>query len=147
MLLNINFVFGLCFLIALSVIDFLTYNKKSGYIPAILTTIFLILAVIIAGEKSIFIGIVISLIALFFAEQDLFGGIADLKILIASGILFPNLFSMLTFAVIVSVVAVAVKSFIYFKITKKRNWKFPFIPLMLISFIITIGLIYVGILK
>jgi len=141
MLFNLFFIVGLCFLIVLSIIDFLTFSEKSkGYIPSILTTLFLILSVLLVGEKSLLIGVVIGLIALFFVEQDLFGGIADLKILIASGILFPSIISMLVFATIVSIVAVGVKAFVRLKITKGEKGRFPFIPVMLISYVIGWGL-------
>jgi hypothetical protein len=137
MVAGVIFITGLCFLIVLSIIDLLTFSPKSkGYIPSSLTTIFLILAVILAGEGSLFNGVIISLIALFFAEQEMFGGIADLKVLIASGILFPTLFSMLAFATIVTIVAVAVKAFIYFKITKGKKGQFPFILVILVAYII-----------
>jgi len=144
MLFNLNFIVGLCFLIVLSIIDFLTFSEKSkGYIPAILTTFFLILSILLVGEKSLLIGVVIGLIALFFAEQDLFGGIADLKILIASGILFPSMISMLVFATIVSIVAVGIKAFVRLKTTKGEKGRFPFIPVMLIAYVIGWGLMVV----
>lgn len=127
---------ALIFLIVLSIFDFLTFNKKKGFIPSFLTTIFLIVMLILGGLNGLFIGAVASLIALLFTDLELWGGIADFKIFIAGALAFPTLMSMLVYAVIVSIVAVAVKSIIYFKIAKGKNLRFPFIPVMLIAFVI-----------
>ena len=136
MLLNSTLITALLFLIVLSVIDFLTFNKKKGFIPASLTTIFLIVMFILAGIIGLYLGVLASLIALLFTDLELWGGIADFKIFVAGAMAFPTLFSMLTFAVIVSIIAVAVKSFIYFRVTKRKNWNFPFIPVMLVAYVI-----------
>jgi len=139
-MIDIKFIFGLCFLIVLSLIDFWTYRPKDkGHIPSSLTTIFLVLALIIAGEGALFMGAVIGIIALFFAEQELYGGIADLKIIIACGLLLPSLLSVLVFGAVLSIIAVMLKSIILFKVTKGKNQNFPFIPLILISFLISQG--------
>jgi len=134
--LNPQLIIGLAFLIVLSVFDFLTFNKKKGYIPAFLTTIFLIIMAIFGGLNGIFIGVVAGLIALLFTDLELWLGIADFKIFIAGALGFPTLMSMLVYAVIVSIVSVAVKTIIYYKIAKGKNWKFPFIPVMLIAYAI-----------
>ena len=136
MLLNSGLIVALCFLIVLSVIDFLTFNRKKGYIPASLTTLFLIIMFILGGFLGLYFGVLGALIGWMFADLELFGGLADWKILSASAMAFPTLFSMISYAVIVSIVAVAVKSFIYFKITKKKEWKFPFIPVILIAYVV-----------
>jgi hypothetical protein len=136
---------GLVFLIMFSIFDFLTFNKKKGYIPSTLTTIFLIVMLILGGlggfQLVLFLGVLASLIALLFSDLNLWNGIADFKIFVAGAMAFPDLFSMLIFATLVTIVAVAVKSIIFFKITKRKNWKFPFIPVILIAYIITGGII------
>jgi hypothetical protein len=132
----INFYFGLIFLIVFSILDFLTFNKKSGYIPSLLTTVFLLISLILVGKSSMFLIFIMIAVALFFAEQEVFAGIADLKILVSSGILFPSLVSMLVYATIVSLVSFSVKYFILIKITKGKDWKFPFIPVMLIAYVL-----------
>jgi len=134
--LNVSLITGLLFLIALSVIDFLTFNKRKGYIPASLTTLFLVGMFILGGFTGLYLGVLGCLIALLFTDLEMWGGIADFKIFVAGAMAFPTLFSMISYAVIVSIVAVAVKSFIYFKITKKKEWKFPFIPVILIAYVV-----------
>jgi len=140
-LLNSQIIVGLIFLIVLSIFDFLTFNKKKGYIPSSLTTIFLIVMFILGGFTGLYLGVLASLIALLFSDLELWGGIADFKIFVAGAMAFPTLFSMLAFAVVVSIIAVAVKSFVFFRITKKKNWNFPFIPVLLISFVIAVVMI------
>lgn len=136
MLLNTQIIIALIFLIVLSIFDFLTFNKKKGYIPSSFTTIFLIIIFIYSGYLGLYLGILASLIALLFTDLELWKGIADFKVFVATSIAFPNLFSMIIFAVIVSIIAVIVKSFIYFKVTKEKDWNFPFIPIMLIAYVI-----------
>ena len=41
----IKIIIGCSFLILISIIDFKTYNKRKGYIPSILTTLFLIMLI------------------------------------------------------------------------------------------------------
>lgn len=141
MLFNATFIVGLCFFIILSIIDFLTYNKKKGYIPSILTTLFLIAIFILNGVVGLYLGALASLIALAFTDMNLWAGISDFKIFIAGAMAFPTLLSMLTFAVIVSIVAVAVKTILYFKVSKRKDWQFPFIPVMLIAYVIAMVMI------
>lgn len=140
-LINPQIIVALLFLIVLTIFDFLTFNKKHGYIPSVLTTAFLIVIFIFAGMTGVYLGILASLIALLFTDLLLWNGIADFKIFVAGAMAFPDVFSMVTYATIVSIIAVGVKSIIYFKVTKKKEWKFPFIPIMLIAFIIAWGLI------
>lgn len=135
-LFNPQLIVGLVFLVVLSVFDFLTFNKKKGYIPSVLTTLFLIVMFIFGGFIGLYLGALASLIALLFTDLELWGGIADFKIFVAGAMAFPSLFSMVTYAVIVSVIAVAVKSFIYFRVTKGKKWQFPFIPVMLVAYVI-----------
>ena len=141
LLLNPQLIVALVFLIVLSIFDFLTFNKKKGYIPSVLTTAFLIVMFIFGNFTGLYLGVLASLIALMFSDLNLWGGIADFKIFVASAMAFPDLFSMITYATIVSIIAVGVKSILLFKVTKKKDWKFPFIPIILISFIIAWGLI------
>lgn len=142
-MLLISFITALCFLIVLSAIDFLTFNKKGGAIPSALTTIFLIVMFIVSFPNSLYIGILAGLIALLQTDFELYLGIADFKIFVASAMAFPNIFSMLIFAVCVSIVAVAIKTFIFYKITSKKNYKFPFIPVILVAFVIAFAIIEV----
>lgn len=137
---EINFIFGLAMLIELSIIDFLTYSEKSkGYIPSIFTTLFLLLALVIAGESCLFSLTILIIIALFFAEQELYAGIADLKVFIAAGLLMPSLMSMLVFAVILTMVSFITK-FMLVKFGKGKT--LPFIPPILIAFVIAWGITY-----
>jgi len=136
--LNANLIVALCFLIVFTIFDFLTFNnkKKSVGIPSFLTTLFLIAMLILGGFTGLYLGVLASLIALLFTDLELWGGIADFKIFVAGAMAFPDIMSMLIYATIVSIVAVGVKAVILFKITKGKQWKFPFIPVMLIAYVI-----------
>ena len=138
MVLTPAFMFGFVFLIVLTIIDFLTVWKKGGYIPSILTTMFLIISFIITGFLGIYVALLCVLITLLFVDLELFDGIADFKIIIASGMLFPNIFSMTIFMTLITILAVMFKS-IFFKLNPKM--KLPFIPVILVAYVTAWGLI------
>lgn len=135
----IIWVCGIIFLSLLSLIDIFTYNKKNGYIPSILTTLFLILAFMLNFAESLFTGVFAGLLALLFTDLEFWGGIADFKVFIATGMLFNNFFQCSLFAVIFTLIGLIYK-FIALKILKNKNKQIPFIPVILIAFII-MGLI------
>lgn len=131
-----QFIVGLSFLIILSLIDFLTVWKKDGYIPSIITTMFLIISFLF-GLSTVYIAILGALITLLFVDLQLFDGIADFKTIVAAGMLFPTIFSLLIFMTIITIISVATKTII-FKFNSKM--RFPFIPIVLIAYIIAWGL-------
>lgn len=130
---------ALGFLILLSILDFLTFNKKHGFIPSVLTTLFLIVALLLGignPTQTIFIGAFASLIALLFTDLDLWGGWADLKIFIAGAMAFPTLASAGTFALLLTIFAFVVKGFVVWKLNKGEKIKnIPFIPIILLAFL------------
>lgn len=134
-----QFLTGLFFLMVLSVLDFMTFNKKKGFIPSVATTLFLIFAFIMGFQSPglmIEFGLFGALIGLLFTDLDLWGGIADFKIFVACSMLFGTLQELLVFALILTILAVLVKGIIKLKITKGKEWDIPFIPIILIAFII-----------
>lgn len=130
------FILGFCFMLAISIVDILTYNKKNGYIPAVLTTLFLIIALISGGAPAIFIGVLASLIGLLLTDLDFWDGIADFKVFVGAGMLFPNFLEMLYFAGCMTFIAIIFRVIVK-RIVKREDWKIPFIPIITASFVVT----------
>jgi hypothetical protein len=130
---------ALGFLILISILDFLTYNKKHGLIPSVLTTMFLIVMFVLgAGNptQTLFIGVFAFLIALLFTDLDLWGGWADLKVFIAGAMALPTIASVGTFALFLTIFAVVIKGVVVWKLNKGKKIKhIPFIPVILLAFL------------
>lgn len=131
----IKLIIGISFLALISVIDVKTYDKEKGYIPSIITTIYLLLSFLIGGHESILSGIFASLIALLLTDLDFWGGIADYKVFVASGMLFTGFINVSIFTGFVTLFGFMFKA-IALKIIKNKDTKVPFVPLISISFII-----------
>ena len=127
----LKLIIGCSFLILLSIIDFRTYNKKDGYIPSILTTLFLILSFMLNFPNCIWSGIFGALIALLLTDLDYWGGIADFKVFVGSAMLFSNFFQVSLFAGFVTILGLFYK-YILSKISKRKY--IPFIPVIMISY-------------
>lgn len=138
----INLLVGSAFLILISVIDVLTFNKKNGYIPSILTTIFLILAFMSNFPYSLFSGVLAGLLALFFTDMDFWGGIADFKVFVAAGMLFATFNQVGFFACVVAALGLIYK-IICLKILKKKDALIPFIPVIFLSFFLVALFLFV----
>lgn len=135
----ISFVIGVIFLIILTIIDIKTFNKKKSFIPSALTTLFLVVAFIWGGTQHgtevVLAGIFAGLIALLLTDLDLWNGVADFKCFIAVGFLLPTMNNILYFALILTFLAVIIK-FSINKTTKGKLKTMPFIPVILLAFII-----------
>lgn len=136
----VNLVTGLVFLIALSLVDFFTYNKEKGYIPSVFTTMFLIIAFLLGIDKSAGItmtfGILGFLIGILFTDLDLWSGIADMKTFVACAMLFSSMIGLLTFALVTTIVAVILKANVKWGFIKEMATSIPFIPVILIAYLI-----------
>lgn len=139
MLITTSFLVAIGFLIILSILDFLTWNKKQGFIPSVFTTLFLVVALLLGMNnptQTLFIGAFAGLISLLFTDLDLWGGVADLKIFIASAMLFPHIVGAMTFALFLTIFAFIIKGLIVWKLTHGKDIKhIPFIPIILIAFL------------
>jgi hypothetical protein len=133
------FFVALGFLILISILDFLTYNKKHGFIPSVLTTSFLIIMLVLGVQnpiQTLYIGAFAFLIALLFTDLDLWGGWADLKVFIAGAMALPTLMSAGTFALLLTIFAVVVKGIVVWKLNQGKKIKhIPFIPIILLAFL------------
>jgi hypothetical protein len=139
-------VIGFLLILAVAIIDFLTYNKKHGFIPASLTTSILIVMFVLALPKGIVafqIGVFAFLISLLFTDLDLWGGWADFKIFIAGALAFPTLTSAGIFALSLTFCALAVKGVIVYYSNKKgiKTKSIPFVPVILLAYLLAWGLI------
>ena len=139
MLITSSFILAIGFLIALSILDFLTYNKKHGFIPSVFTTLFLVVALLLGmgnPVQTLFIGAFAGLISLLFTDLDLWGGVADLKIFIASSMMFPNIVGAVTFALILTMLSFIIKLIVIWKLKKSQKLDYiPFIPIILLAFL------------
>lgn len=139
MLITSSFILAIGFLIVLSILDFLTYNKKQGYIPSVFTTLFLIVALLFGMNnpiQTLFLGAFAGLISLLFTDLDLWGGVADLKIFIASAMLFPHIVGAVTFALILTMLSFVIKLIVIWKLKKSQKLDYiPFIPIILLAFL------------
>lgn len=132
------------FLGILTVIDILTFNKKSGSIPAVITTLFLILTFALSPfPQGLYIGVVAFLIGIMFVDLDLFGGVADLKIIVALSFTFLSLIDFIFFALAVTFFSTIYKYSIKKYITKGKERDIPFIPVYLIAYLVMLLWIYV----
>jgi len=132
----LNLIIGSAFLVALSIIDYITFDKKHGYIPSVLTTLFLILAFLINFPASLYSGILAGLIAWLLTDLEFWGGIADFKVFVAAGMLFPNMVQMSIFAGSVTFVGLLYK-LIMAKVFRRSDENIPFIPAIFTAFFIS----------
>lgn len=124
----LKFGIGIIFLILLSIIDYTTYNKKNGNIPASISTTFILISFFLSSD--FFILVVSIILSLLFTDLDLWGGIADIKVFIASSLLIGT--NILLFAFFVCFISI-----IYKWVSKKYKLKtMPFIPVISLAFII-----------
>ncbi len=138
-MIELKYIITLAFLIILSAIDIKTFNLKKGSIPAVLTTLFLIVTLVFGGTKALYLGAILALIALLLTDLEFWGGIADFKVFIAPGLVMPTLLIALYYALITSIIALIVKGIIL-KVFKRKDIEIPFIPVSLVAFLITWGL-------
>lgn len=135
----LSLIVGVAFLTLISIIDVKTYNKKNGFIPSMITTLFLIIAFLLGFSGSVYSGIFAGLIALLLTDLDFWGGIADFKVFVAGGMLFPNFVQVSIFAGFVTLFGFMYKV-VMLKIVKKESVQIPFIPAILMAFIVTSSL-------
>lgn len=138
MLITPTIILGISMLIILSVIDFLTFNKKNGYIPSVLTTLFLLIVFILGisnPTNTLFIGVFACLISLLFTDLDLWSGWADVKVFVAGAMAFPTLASAGVFALLVTIFAVVIKGVVVWRISKGKQGHIPFIPVILLAYL------------
>ena len=129
------------FLVILSILDIKTFDLKEGYIPAFLTTSFLIIIFVIGTPKTIYSGMLAALLALLFIEMEVFHGVPDIKIFIAAGMTLPTMLNVLYFGAMMLAVGIIYKGLILWRVTKGKNTEIPFIPAILIAYIGILGVI------
>jgi len=131
------FVISIIFLAVLSLLDIKTFNLKEGYIPAVLTTSFMIVTFSIAGVSGLITGVFAFLIGLLLIDLDMFHGVADWKIFIACGMTLPSILHVAIFGGFVTVLAVGYK----FLLRKTKLQEIPFIPVLLVAYIGIMGVV------
>ena len=134
-----GFLVAIVFLILLSLLDIKTFNLKEGYIPAVLTTSFMIITFTIAGIPGLITGVFSFLIGLLLIDLDLFHGVADWKIFIACGMTLPTIFQVALFGGFVTFLALGYK----LALSKTKLKEIPFIPVLLIAYLGILGMILI----
>ena len=136
MIYNPMFIIGFIFLTALSVYDMLTYNKKKGFIPASLTSMFIVIALLLGAffhtiQATLYLGALGVAIAYLLTDLDLWEGWADLKCFVASAILVPDVVTLLLFASAMTFFSVIIK----YSAKSVKLKKIPFIPIIMIGYL------------
>lgn len=135
--LYLHYLIPIVFLILLSIIDFKTFNLKDGVIPSALTTSFIGLSFILNPNPTNAIFTLI--LGLILVDLDFFGGLPDLKVMIACGIVLPNIFVISLFGCSITFFGI-----IYKLLAKKsKRWKeVPFIPIITIAYLSILGILF-----
>ena len=133
----------LFFLIALSIIDILTYNKKDGKgIPAILSTSLIIVAFILSPDYNLalisaFFGFLIGMV---FVDMDIFRGVADWKVVVGCSIVMPSILYVSIYGFLIAFIGIFV-SFLWKKYIGQTD-QIPYIPFLTLAYLITMVVIY-----
>lgn len=134
----IGYIISTLFLIVLSILDIKTYNLKNGFIPSALTTSFIIIAFILGGfnigVNVLLSGVLVGLLAWLFIDLEMFYGLPDLKVMIATGMTFITMFDVLYFGLFIAIIGLVVKFFIS-RYSKNKAVNMPFIPVILCAYI------------
>jgi len=131
-MIQILYFVNVIYLIFLSIYDVKTFDKPTGSIPAILTTGFIFLMFIFNPNPITFIGGVI--MGMFFIDTNTFEGIPDWKVIVSSCLVFPNIYFILIFGALVTVIGAGYK-FVWKKRHKDIK-EIPFIPAIAIAFLL-----------
>lgn len=120
----------------LSIVDYLTYDKKKGYIPSILTTTFLI--IMFAITQDVFMGILAGLMGIALTDFNLWKGIADYKVYVAVGMSMINPLNLLVFTLFMTMTG-----FILTYVIKKvsKDTEMPYIPIIMAGWCFSLWLI------
>jgi len=125
------------FLVVLSILDIKTFDLEEGAFPSALTSGIVLICFILNPNPSIFILAVI--IAIILLDMELYSGMADLKLFIASSLVMPSIYFVFLFACSMSVLAVPYK----YIIKRYTNLdELPFIPIIAIGYMVTLVLIF-----
>jgi hypothetical protein len=140
MILLSSFLIGIAFFVVLSIVDLLTFNKKKGYIPAVMTTSFMIVGFVIGTINNplltLELGALGGLIGLLLSDLDLWGGVADYKVFVAGCLIMQDLYLSLVFGLVLTILGVLVKGIIKWRTKKGKDTQIPFIPIIAVAFAI-----------
>ena len=120
----------------LSIVDYLTYDKRKGYIPSILTTTFIL--VMFAITHDVFMGILAGLLGIALSDFNLWKGIADYKVYVAVGIGMGTTFNLIIFTLITTLIGLAV-AYLIKKVSNKSEM--PYIPIIMAGWCASLWLI------
>ncbi|MEX0595998.1 MAG: hypothetical protein WD512_05800, partial [Candidatus Paceibacterota bacterium] len=108
------------------------------FIPSALTTSFIIIAFILGGfnigVNVLLSGVLVGLLAWLFIDLEMFYGLPDLKVMIATGMTFITMFDVLYFGLFIAIIGLVVKFFIS-RYSKNKAVNMPFIPVILCAYI------------
>jgi len=129
------YIFGIVYLLILSIIDVATFKTQKANIPSIFTDLFIVLALIFSGQEAVYIALISAAIALFLYDLPYFNGMADVKVMVGASILLGSMLNFIQF-----LMAVMLFGFIYktvaLRIIRKTDAVVPFLPTFLVSFVV-----------
>ena len=134
--------FIFAFLGVLGAIDVMTYDKEKGYIPSILTSTYILIALIIAGSGALYGGLIALAAAFVFNDLEMWAGWADFKIYVGTSIIIADPIGVLIFSFSLSFVA------FFYKWIAKYRFKaevIPFIPAVFVAYALFLLLSYLWI--
>lgn len=139
----LEIIISLAFLFILSILDYKTFNLEEGFIPSALTTSFLILAFVSSGALSIVSGFFAFLIGMLLVDLNLYRGVADWKVFVACGFTMPTFIMIGVFGLFLTMTGTGYKYLVKVQYRKKgKDVEIPFIPAILIAYILTWAVIY-----
>jgi len=118
----------------LSFFDLYYKNKDFGLIPNALVTFFPILALSLFGYNALFGMVIFSLFGYMLYEMEFYKGGQDLKIMIGLGCIPKSIEGIVILLALVLIVGFLYKLFI--RLNTKKIKQIPFIPSILISYIL-----------
>lgn len=142
MLPPVNYLVPLLFLAIIAIIDIKTYaaTRADIGIPSAFTTGSMIISYLLNPSPGIVV--MAFIMGLLLLELSIYAGLPDLKAFMVGAIVMPSIASVAFFAVIVCIVGIGYKYvLIRAKSVPKNKGRVPFIPSMLISYMIAMVVI------
>ena len=126
-------------IVMLSLIAIIDFKHKE--IPTLATTSLIFFSLFITGITGVFSGLLALILALLLLEQDYFGGMADLKVMVAIGILTPVYLRFSIFVVIMLSYGIVWKALNKYYLKETKECAFTPVFLMVYLTLLISGLI------
>lgn len=125
-------------LVLLSIIDVKTYNKRTKYIPSILTTGFIFIEFALS-RMNVQIAVLGLIVGLLFYDFELWEGTADTKVFIALSLALGSYMNVALYSVTLCTLIMGVSLLLSDRL--KRRINIPLIPIMSVAYLIILFII------